>query len=87
VPENLREISYFKGTMAHLMSKQTLVALCREHGGYKTPNLNDKLYLNFKGFCRIENLEEYTAVRALFLEGNALDSFEGLPSLPDLKCL
>ncbi|GAX82416.1 hypothetical protein CEUSTIGMA_g9844.t1 [Chlamydomonas eustigma] len=73
--------------MAHIMSKQTLVALCKEHGGYKTPNLNDKLYLNFKGFSRIENLEDYTALKALFLEGNALDSFEGLPSLPDLKCL
>ena len=73
--------------MSHIMSKATLVALCKEHGLYKTPSLNDKLYLNFKGFSRIENLEEYTALKALFLEGNALESLEGLPALPELKCL
>jgi dynein assembly factor 1 len=73
--------------MAHIMSKATLVALCKENGLYKTPSLNDKLYLNFKGFSRIENLEEYTACKALFLEGNALESLEGLPALPELKCM
>lgn len=69
------------------MTKQCLLELCKEHKLYRSPALNDKLYLNFKGFTRIENLEEYTGLRALFLEGNALDSLEGLPSLPELKCL
>lgn len=73
--------------MAHIMSKATLQALCKEHKLYKTPELNDKLYLNFKGFSRIENLEGYTCLKALFLEGNALETLEGLPSLPELKCL
>lgn len=69
------------------MTKQYLLEVCKEHKLYRSPALNDKLYLNFKGFTRIENLEEYTGLRALFLEGNALDSIEGLPSLPELKCL
>jgi dynein assembly factor 1 len=73
--------------MSHIMSKATLQALCKEHKLYKTPSLNDKLYLNFKGFSKIECLEEYTGLKALFLEGNSLDSLEGLPALPELKCL
>lgn len=69
------------------MDKKTLLAICKANDLYRTPGLNDKLYLNFKGFTRIENLEEYTGLKALFLEGNALDSIEGLPTLPELKCL
>lgn len=69
------------------MSPAVLEQCCKEHKLYKTPYLNDKLYLNFKGFHTIENLEPYTAVRALFLEGNALDSLQGLPPLPELRCL
>eukprot|EP00192_Tetraselmis_astigmatica_P012865 CAMPEP_0117671370 /NCGR_PEP_ID=MMETSP0804-20121206/13295_1 /TAXON_ID=1074897 /ORGANISM="Tetraselmis astigmatica, Strain CCMP880" /LENGTH=426 /DNA_ID=CAMNT_0005479821 /DNA_START=64 /DNA_END=1344 /DNA_ORIENTATION=+ len=69
------------------MTPRVLKQCCKEHSLYKTPSLNDKLYLNFKGFHTIENLEPYTAVRALFLEGNALDSLQGIPSLPELRCL
>lgn len=69
------------------MTRQVLLDLCKEHKLYRTPALNDKLYLNFKGFTRIENLEEYTDLRALFLEGNALDSLEGLSALKELRCL
>jgi dynein assembly factor 1 len=69
------------------MTKQGLLEICKEHKLYRTPSLNDKLYLNFKGFAKIDCLEEYTALRALFLEGNALDSIEGLPELKELRCL
>jgi len=69
------------------MSPEVLKKCCKEHKLYTTPALNDKLYLNFKGFHSIENLEPYTGVKALFLEGNALDSLIGLPRLSDLKCL
>jgi dynein assembly factor 1 len=43
-----------------------LKAHCKEQGGYTTASLNDKLFLHFKGFDRIQNLEEYTARIVLF---------------------
>lgn len=70
-----------------MMTPEALKGLCKEHGLYRTPSLNDKLFANFKGFSSIANLEEYTALKALFIEGNALDSLSGLPELKMLKCL
>ena len=70
-----------------LMTQQSLRDICKEHKLYRTPNLNDSMYCNFKGFTNIDNLAEYTALKALFLEGNALDSLEGLPALAELRCL
>lgn len=69
------------------MTKATLLEICKESKLYRTPSLNDKLYLNFKGFVDIGNLEEYVGLRALFLEGNAISSLEGLPPLKELRCL
>lgn len=69
------------------MDAASLRGLCREHRGYQTPSLNDKLYANFRGFTSIAALEPYTGLRALFLEGNALNSAAGLPPLPELRCL
>ena len=69
------------------MDGAALQALCRKHRLYQTPELNDKLYCNFQGFTAIAALEPYSALRALFLEGNALGSAQGLPHLPQLKCL
>lgn len=69
------------------MTPAVLKQICKETQLYRTPALNDKLYLNFKGFTRISSLEEYTGLKALFLEGNAIDSIEGLPALPELRCL
>jgi hypothetical protein len=39
------------------MNQKTLLEAAIEQGGYETPELNDKLYLHFKGYRRIENLE------------------------------
>jgi dynein assembly factor 1 len=69
------------------MTRASLLEVCKQHKLYRTPALNDKLYCNFKGYTRIANLEPYTALKALFLEGNALDSLAGLPRLEELKCL
>jgi dynein assembly factor 1, axonemal len=73
--------------MAGEMTKQALLDSCKQHKLYRTPQLNDKLYLNFKGFTSIANLEEYTALRAIFLEGNAIDNLEGLSCCKELRCL
>ena len=60
---------------------------CKENGGYTTPQLNDKILLNFHGFARLAGLEPYVALRAIFLEGNCLVTLEGLPPLAELRCL
>lgn len=54
---------------------------------YCTKELNDKLYLHFKGFHRIENLEPFTGLKVIYLESNAVEKIEGLDTLTQLRCL
>jgi dynein assembly factor 1 len=51
------------------------------------PELNERLYLNNKGFAEIRNLEKYTGVRVLFLESNKLEMIDGLETLKHLQSL
>jgi len=60
------------------MSKDILKQLCKQNGLYTTPHINDKLYLHYKGFNSIASLEEYTGLKAIWLEGNGLAKIEGL---------
>lgn len=75
--------------MPTVLDAAALRQLCKDAGGYSTPQLNDKLYGNFRGFDSVcsDALGQYTAIKALFLEGNALQSLEGLPELPSLMCM
>ena len=75
------------GIMEPSMTKEWLRSSCRESGGYVSPPLNDILYLHFKGFARIQNLEEYTQVKSIFLEGNCLEELDGLEHCVNLRCL
>ena len=62
-------------------------ASCIRNGGYETPELNEKLYLHYEGFRRIDNLQPYHQVKALWLESNALSEISGLEQLRELRSL
>lgn len=69
------------------MTAAVLLSAAIEHDGYETPELNDTLYLHFKGFQRIENLEPYVGLKSIWLEANGLSVIEGLSHLKELRCL
>lgn len=52
------------------MTPKYLKKLCLENGQYGTPELNEQLYLQYKGFKKIQNLDSYTGLKVLWLEGN-----------------
>ena len=69
------------------MTPKVLKGICRSLDLYQTPELNDKLYLHYKGFSAISNLEPYTGLRVLYLEGNGLTDLSGLSAQQQLRCL
>merc|ERR1719460_782622 len=69
------------------MTAYKVQQLCKEHGGYNTKCLNEKLYLHFKGWPAIENLEDFTGARVIWLEGNGLQKIENLSHMTGLRQL
>ena len=70
-----------------IITKKYLRQLCEELELYETPHLNDKLFLHFKGFTKIENLEDYYNLKVLYLDHNLLKTIENLDPLVNLKAL
>ena len=70
-----------------VMSKAELLQVALSHGGYSTPSLNDTLYLHYKGYRRIENLEDYSSLKSLWLHSNGFVKIENLSHLKELRCL
>lgn len=69
------------------MTASLLRKYCKDNGLYSTPSINDKLYLHYKGFRCIQNLDEYTGLRCIWLEGNGLSRIEGLEKQIHLRTL
>ncbi|VVC45181.1 Leucine-rich repeat,Leucine-rich repeat domain, L domain-like [Cinara cedri] len=69
------------------MTEDVLREICKKNKLYRTPHLNNVLYLHFKGFSKIENLESYTGLKALWLENNCITEICGLDNQTELTCL
>jgi dynein assembly factor 1 len=71
------------------MSDRYFKKLFRENFGlyYNTFELNEKLYLHYKGFRCIENLERFPDLKCIYLEGNGFTKIEGLGGNPGLRSL
>jgi hypothetical protein len=52
------------------MTAKRLAQIARDDKGFGTPELNDILYLHFKGFRALgEPIKAYTGLKSLWLEG------------------
>lgn len=69
------------------MSLAEIRLSCLENNGYETPELNDKLYLHFRGYKKIENLDAYVNCKAIWLDSNGFETIEGLDHMIELRCL
>ena len=79
--------TYFDSSLPCIMTAREINSIALEHGGYNTPALNDKLYLHYKGYRKIENLEEYKNLVAIWLDSNGFQKIENLNHLGSLRCL
>jgi dynein assembly factor 1 len=69
------------------MSTEVVSEICKAKGGFRTPELNEQLYLHFGGFVKIECLDEFVNCRCLWLENNGITTIENLEPLVVLSAL
>eukprot|EP00930_Biecheleria_cincta_P008533 TRINITY_DN10_c0_g2_i1.p1 TRINITY_DN10_c0_g2~~TRINITY_DN10_c0_g2_i1.p1 ORF type:complete len:572 (-),score=152.25 TRINITY_DN10_c0_g2_i1:91-1806(-) len=54
---------------------------------YRSEELNDKLFIHYKGWKELRNLEGWTGLKALYAECNAFDRISGLENCRSLRSL
>ena len=65
-----------------IMTFDSIKSACVENGGYETPELNETLYLSFKGFRSItSDISAFTGALVLYLESNGISSIENVRML------
>jgi dynein assembly factor 1, axonemal len=69
------------------LTKRYLRDLWDENEQYLTPKLNTCLYLHYKGFSKIEALDDYVNLAWLWLESNGIWQIENISHLEDLRTL
>ncbi len=71
------------------MTVRTIKHYCQKEGLFSTPEHNDKLYLQYKGFTKIvpETISQYHNLVALWLNNNSISTIEGLDQLVSLTSL
>ncbi len=71
----------------YIITEKFCSELCEYNGHYYYPKLNGCLYLHYKGFRKIENLDAFINVKVLYLENNCLNKIENLSHMKQLSCL
>lgn len=79
------EEDYYRNRLTPKWIKDLLKKEWRQY--YTTPYLNDILHLHHKGFPKIENLEEFTGLKCLYMESNGLCKIEGLDTMVNMRSL
>ncbi|CAD8054557.1 unnamed protein product [Paramecium primaurelia] len=70
-----------------IMNLRNLKIICDRKDLYQIPENNETLYLHYLGFDKIENLEPYKNLIALWLNNNAIGKIENLDELTQLVSL
>eukprot|EP01065_Artemidia_motanka_P035506 TRINITY_DN4340_c0_g1_i2.p2 TRINITY_DN4340_c0_g1~~TRINITY_DN4340_c0_g1_i2.p2 ORF type:complete len:376 (+),score=146.99 TRINITY_DN4340_c0_g1_i2:77-1129(+) len=69
------------------MTRDAISKIQKDKGFYRSPPLNEVLYLHYKGFERMAGLEEFVNARCLWLEGNCFTEIEGIDHLTEVRQL